>query len=141
MLSSTVEQMRGTRSLARWLTFRTNEELVELAHHAKPTRAGNPDIDRVTRLFMSQEGFNAIRNGQKEVSVCRRRLGECASAEYAMRQGWLEHLGYMTLRRPPSEAAVASSLGVAMVEIMGRRHPLTAVVARAPRAGLVDAGK
>lgn len=141
MLSATVEQMEGNRSLARWLTFRTNEELVELAHYAKPTRQGSPDIDRVTRLFMSSEGFNPIRQGQGEIDVCRRRIGECASAEYALRQGWLDELGYVSLRQPPSESAIASALGVAMVAIMGRQHPLTAIVARAPMPGMVETRK
>lgn len=141
MLCATVEQMKGNRSLARWLAFRSNEELVEIAHYAKPTRKGDQDIDQVTRIFMSDEGLNPIRHGQREIGVCRQRIGECASAEYALRQGWLEELNHMSLHQPPSESAVASVLGVAMAAIMGRQHPLTAVVARAPQMTKARAGK
>lgn len=112
---------------ARWLSELPEDVLVDLARYVRiDSRISDPCVLHAVKELMIAEDLPATNPTAVNQSLIK--LGECASLEYAYRQGWVEINGSLALNSTPSRRVTTTSIGRVMKQAMGPESVLVGMV-------------
>ena len=116
--------------LGRWLSTLPAQLLMELIQLSRLQRNSvGEDTLRVLRTFMVAEAIMRPGEAEPPLDFYIRRLGECASAEYAFRRDWVILTHKLSLTQNPRRCCIPTRTGKVMSQITGPDALITAMIA------------